>query len=144
LQCVKLRRCAVDIGKGRHPAKPRHCFDQNFLSFAVKVDREDADARSIAVWPRQRFHVAGPEQIVYERNNRNCLRRLLHGANCLFSSGCDDIDPCLRQFRRILRNQIKVQPICAPFHLQVLAFNETMASKFFHESHVYWHIARMG
>ena len=58
--------CVVDIcGKGRHPAKFWHCFDQNVLSCAVKVASEDVDARCIAVWPRQGVDEAGPKQIVY-------------------------------------------------------------------------------
>jgi len=60
------RHCVVDIcGKGRHPAKFWHCFDQNVLSCAVKVASEDVDARCIAVWPRQGVDEAGPKQIVY-------------------------------------------------------------------------------
>jgi len=143
-QRVKLRRCIIDIRKGRHPANPRHCFNQNLLSFAVKVDREDADARSISIRTRQRSHLAGPQHIVYQRNNRNCLGRLLRGPKRFFSSGCDDIDPCPDQFCRILRNQIKVLPIWAPFNDQVLTFNKAAAPKFFQERNVYGHIAGMG
>jgi hypothetical protein len=58
LQCVKLCRCVLDVigDKSRHLAKPWHCFDQDVLSFAVEVDREDADARCIAIGLRQRVH----------------------------------------------------------------------------------------
>jgi len=48
------------------PAEPRETtrpisatptsFDQNILTFAVGVAREDTDARCIAVWPPQRGH----------------------------------------------------------------------------------------
>ena len=52
LQRVKLRnRFEVGIGKERHPAKSGHCLDQNFLPLAVKLVREDVDARCITVWP---------------------------------------------------------------------------------------------
>ena len=85
----------IDIGKDRHQAKPWHCFDQDVLSFAVSLGREDTDACCIAVWPRQRVHESGPEHIACDRNDRNGLRRLLNGANCFVPSNYDDIDPCL-------------------------------------------------
>jgi hypothetical protein len=46
----------AEIGKERHPAKSGHCLDQNFLPLAVKLEREDVDARCITVWPGLRGH----------------------------------------------------------------------------------------
>ena len=137
LQCVKLRSaCVVDILEDCHQAKPWHCFDQDVLSFAVSLVREDTDARCIAVWPRQRGYQSGPQHIDYDRDDRNGFRRLLNGASCFVPRSCDDIDPCLDQLRCILRNQIDVLPICAIFDREVLAFNETAASQFVEESYV--------
>jgi len=49
LQCIKLRRrYRVGIGEDRHSANPRHSFDQDFLTFAVKLGGEEADASDIA------------------------------------------------------------------------------------------------
>jgi hypothetical protein len=97
LQCVKLRSVCVgvDIDKNCHQAKPWHCFDQDVLPFAVSLVHEDADARRIAVWPRQRGHQSGPKHVAYDRNDRNAFRRLLNGANCFIPRCYDDIDPCL-------------------------------------------------
>jgi hypothetical protein len=110
LQRVKLRnRFEVGIGKERHPAKSGHCLDQNFLPLAVKLEREDADACCITVWPGQRGHQPQPDHIVCHREDRYRFRRLLCGANCChIPGGYDDIDPCVDQFRRIFRNQINV------------------------------------
>jgi hypothetical protein len=143
LQCLKLRRCTVHVCKGRQSSKSRHCFDQKVLSFSVKVDREVVYARGIALRPRQRLHEAGPKQIVHYRNNRNCLGRLLRGASCFISCGCDDVDPCTDQLRRILRKQINLLPECAPFDGKVLPLDETVASKFLQEGDIHRHIARM-
>ena len=63
--CARAASCSASsfarfgrfgIGKGRHPANSGHCFDQDFLSLAVKFDREDTDAGCIAAGPRQRGH----------------------------------------------------------------------------------------
>ena len=83
LQCVNLRSlCEIDIGKDCHQAKAWHCFDEDVLSFAVKLVREHTDARCIAVWPRQRGYQSGPQQIGSNRDDRNYFRRLLNGAYC--------------------------------------------------------------
>ena len=58
------------------------------------------------------------------------------------SSSGDDIDPCIDQFRCILRHQIDVLPRCAKFDREILAFNETAASQFVQKLHVYRRIAR--
>ena len=76
------------------------------------------------------FTKPDPEQIASQRDDRNGFCRLLKGVNCFLPSNYDDIDPCIDQFRRILRNQINVLPICAIFHREILAFNETEASQF--------------
>jgi hypothetical protein len=48
LQCVKLRSlCGIDIGEDCRQTKPRHCLDQDILSFAFSLFREDTDARCI-------------------------------------------------------------------------------------------------
>ncbi len=53
---LKLHSRPVGVGEGYHPAKSWHHFDQDVLSFAFSLEREDADARCIAVWSRQRIH----------------------------------------------------------------------------------------
>src|SRR4029077_18015937 len=80
LQGVKLRSIYVeiDIGKDCHQAKAWHCFDEDVLSFAVRLVPEDTDARCIAVWPRQRGYQSGPQQIGSDRDDRNGFRRLLN------------------------------------------------------------------
>jgi hypothetical protein len=85
LQCGKLRRRSrqVDVDKNCHQAKPRHCFDEDVLSFAVSLVPEDTDARCIAVWSRQRGYQSGPEHIAHYRNDRNGIRHLLKGAYCI-------------------------------------------------------------
>jgi hypothetical protein len=49
LQCLKPRtRGSVGIGEGRDVANSRYCLDQDFLSFAVELGREEARARQLS------------------------------------------------------------------------------------------------
>ena len=145
LEGASLRfRQRAGIGKGRQPANPRHGFDQNFLSLAIKLSGEDAEPRCIAVWPSERFHQSLPDQIVGERKDRNRFGRLLYGTNCHAPARIDDIGLGFDQLRRILRNQIDVRCKSAVINREVLALNETAASQFLEKSHVYRHIARKG
>ena len=63
-------------------AKSWHRFDQDFLSFAVKHVREDANASCVPVWPCHRVHETRPEQIFCERKDRDRISRLLGSAKC--------------------------------------------------------------
>jgi hypothetical protein len=42
-------RDRVGVGNGRHAANPGHCLNQDFLPSALKLGREDARSRRIAV-----------------------------------------------------------------------------------------------
>jgi hypothetical protein len=143
LQLIKPRRtCVAVIGKGCHQAKPWNCFDQEVLSFAVSLGREDTDARCIALWPRQRGHQSRPEHIAYDCNDRYRLCRLLEDANCFIPDSCDEIDPCVYQLSRVLRDQIDVLPKRAKFDREVLPFSEPAATQSVEKRYVYRRIAR--
>jgi hypothetical protein len=90
---VKLRiRYRVGVGKRRHPAKVRHRFDQDFLSFAVKFGCEDADACCISARLSQRVHQSRPDHIVSNSEDRKRRRCQLRRANCGVPGGINDID----------------------------------------------------
>jgi hypothetical protein len=75
-----------------YTAQSRHCLDQEFLSFAVKLGGENADASRISIWPSHRVHQSCPNHIVRNGKDRNRFRRILCRANCQVPGSSDDID----------------------------------------------------
>jgi hypothetical protein len=61
----------------------------------------------------------------------------LCGTSCHTPGGFDDIDMSFDQLRRILRNQINVEPKIAVIDREVSTFNEAAASQFVNTSK--WH-----
>ena len=96
LQRLELpRRGCVGIGECRHAAKSGHRLDQDFLSLAVELGREEADACCIAAGVGQRTHESRSHHVVGKPEDRNRCRRPLCGANCNISAGHNDIDLAL-------------------------------------------------
>ena len=62
--------------------KPGHGLDQDFLSLAVKLGREDTQARCITAGPGQRVNQPLPGHIFGNSEDCNSRRRLLYRANC--------------------------------------------------------------
>ena len=102
----------------------RYGFDQDFLAFAVKFGREDANARRIAIWPGQRVHKSRPDHILCKREDRNRFCRLLCGANSCVPVGHDNVDLGFHQFGGIFRTQIGALRKIATRDREVLTFNE--------------------
>ena len=110
--------------------KPGHGLDQDLLSFAVKLGREDADTCCIAAGPGQRVHQPLPDHILGNAEDRNGRRRLLCSANSRISGCINDIDLGFDQLRHKFRNQINAQCICAPIDCEILALDEAKPPKF--------------
>lgn len=93
MERAKFRiRCRVGVSQGRHAAKSRNGFDQEFLPFSVKLGREDTDARCVAIGSRQRVDQSFPDHIVRDADDRNRFGRLLRGTGSYTPGGFDDID----------------------------------------------------
>jgi hypothetical protein len=118
------------IGERRHAAHPRHSFYQNVLSLAVKLGREDADARCISIGPGERFHQSLPNYIVCNRNDRDAFGGLPHGASCHAPTSIDDIRLGCDQLCRVLRKQIEARSKGAEIDREVLSFDEPAKSYF--------------
>ena len=132
MQCIKFRnRYDIGIGEGRHPAKPWHCFDQNFLSFAVKFRREDAHTCCIAAGVGQRVHQPCSDHIFAPREDRNCCRRLLCSMNCGISVDQNYVYVGFDKLCHKFRNQISARSITAKINREVFALDEVKSPKFF-------------
>src|SRR5262245_57296516 len=65
---------------------------QNFKSFNVKLRGENADPGGIAAGPRQAGHQAAADHVVGHSDDRDYLRRALHGSDGRVAKGDDEIN----------------------------------------------------
>jgi len=120
------RRGGIDIGEGRHAANAWHCFDQDFLSLAVKLGGEDAETGCIAARLGKRGHKACSHQIGRIGQDWDGFRRLLCGANGCIARGNDDIDLCINKLCGVLRQLPAAQSIAMLIDQEVLPLDEAL------------------
>ena len=134
MQFVELcSRCVSSIRKDRHPAKPWHRLDKDFLPFTIKFCRENANARCIAARLRHRGREPLRHHVIGNGDNGNLVCRLLYGAGCRSTAALDDIDLGFNQFRCVLRKKIDVLPKFAVVDSEVFALDETITAQFLEE-----------
>jgi hypothetical protein len=134
LQRLKSRRRrGIGIGKRRDPARARNHLDQNFLPFAVKLSRENADAGSIAFRPRHRSDHALTDHVVGDGENRHRRSGFLCGARHHCSAGRNHIERALHELCRIIGNQVEMRGPGAVFDDKILPFNETVSAQLVHQ-----------
>src|SRR5262249_55401565 len=109
-------RCARELSPGRDrgrvdqqsdPSRLRDELMQNFKSFNVKLRGENAYPGGIAAGPRQAGHQTTADHVVGHSDDRDCLRRALHGSDGRVAKGDDEVN--------VLRNELASQ------HLRALA-----------------------
>ena len=103
-------------------------FDQDFLPFAVKLASEER-----RLWyyrgSNKRVHQSRSDHIVRDPRIGIVCVSLLCGTSCHAPGGFDNIDFGVDQLRRILRNQINVEPKIALMDREVSALNEAAAAQ---------------
>ena len=129
-QSPKLPWAGRLIREDRHAMKFRHCLNQDFLPFAIKLSREDADSRCIAAWSGKRVHQPLADHIFGNPQDRNCRCRLLRSANYCVPVDQNDVDMTFDQLRRKFWYQLNARPITAPIDRDVSADDEAKAAKF--------------
>src|SRR5262249_58517470 len=74
---------------------------QNFKSFNVKLRGENAYPCGVAAGPRQAGHQAAADHVVGHSDDRDCLRRALHGSDGRVAKSDDEVN--------VLRNELASQ-----------------------------------